>query len=566
MPEDLDLAERFEPLATAPFVAPTDTSALMARVAERRRARRVLIAGGVAATVAVVGSLGILAALAAPSDDGATDELHTVAPTEPEESSVPASYGTGPRLVLGTVPEDLASEGCTTDVFGEGEIAACTLGQPATPDENDGILLVLEPATPEVLAAWERGDVAALARPHGQESGEFRTMGGRDVLDLGERQTPGPVGRPVRVSHTYDVLIDEYVVSIFTEGVDEEQVDAVVRGLGVDPVDLGFAISVDALPPGARAIAQGQERLWYQPDPQDPGRSDDNGGSAAGVTYMVGDEIVPLSVHVVRDVDAADYLDAWATQQPGEAPSVEPVTANGRAGSLARVRFGGIAEEAGEAEGERVAVAVDDATVIIVEGKVSQHDALMAIAGRTRVAEATPAPPPDSSEPHGSGAPAAETTGWYLPVDLPVGWVLDRGQAQGTDGSGEAQLWLTSPSGNVVVVTLKVPRDGTDWRDPDAERLQVRGADGPVYLQPTREGGPSYRTLVANRAGAVIIVDLLGTPKGDEPSPVGDAETDELMGSLASATTAEWRRYLGSVPATPALLEADSLVDLPDES
>lgn len=566
MPDDLDLLERFEPLATAPFVEPTATSALVARVAQRRRTRR-LAASGAAIVIAIVASLGAVAVVGAPSGDGPADELRTVAPSEAEESSVPASYGTGPRLVLGAVPEELASEGCSTDFFGPGDIA-CTLGQPATPDENDGIILVLQAASPAEQAAWDRGDAATLAQEHGHDDAEFRAIGGRDVLDLGERRTPSPKGRPERVTHSYQVLAGAFVIEVFTEGVTEEQVAEVIRGLGTEPVDLGFAISVDALPAGARAIAQGQERLWYQPDPQDPSRSDDNGGLVAGITYAVGDEVVPVAVHVVRGVDAADYIEAWAQQQPGDAPETEPITANGRIGAIAQVRFRGIPEEAGEGEGERIAVAVDDETVIIVEGKVSQHDALVAIAGRTRVADSAPAPAPTApgSSTGEDGGTTAAGTGWYLPADLPDGWVLDRGQAQAADSSGEAQLWLTSPSGNVFVVTLKVPRGGTSWRSPEAVRHEVPGSDWPVYLQPEEENGPSYRSLVANRPDADVLVDLLGTPKGGEPSPLGNDETDELLAALVPASTDEWRAYLGGVPATPALLEADTLVDLPDET
>jgi hypothetical protein len=383
---DLDLAERFEPLAAASFGPATDPRVLRSRAARRRRRRRGrgLVTGGVTAVLAALAAVGVLAALAAPADTGPTDELRTVAPAEAEEPSVPASYGTEPRLVVGIVPWGLSSEGCAPQV-GEAGTASCTLGVPATA-RDDGILITMRPVTSAAATAWANANAHALAAQHGRATASFATVGGRDVLDLGEQQ-PGAGGGGPGATRSYEVLAGSSVIDLVAEGVTDEQLDEVVRGLGVEPADLGFATSIDALPAGARAIAQGAERLWYQPDPSQPARSHDTGGDVAAITYAVGDDARPLVIHVVREVHAASYLDAWAIQQEETGASVGPVIANGRPGHLARPH-----RAAPDTTDETLAVAVDDGTVIIVEGAASDHDALIALAGRTRVAPLAPVP------------------------------------------------------------------------------------------------------------------------------------------------------------------------------
>lgn len=545
MSDDLDLMERFELLATADFGPAASTAALRGRVAQRRRRRRV-VAGSALGVVVILALVGALTARGgAPADD-----LRTVAPA-PSGRKVPASYGTGPRLVVGAVPTDLSSTGCGRQ-FGEEELASCTFAIPADP-ERSGLVLLLKPAPAAARQAWVAGDAAAAAAAIEQPSGSptFIQLGGRRVLSMGAN---GPD------SEAYAVLLGSHFVFIGNQGASDGQLATIVGGLATEPVDLGFTIPVSALPSGAHALAEGQRRRWFTPDTQAPERSYETGGRVAGISYEVPGVVSDLEVDVVRDVDAESYVETWAEQiQRAEGLDASPIEANGRAGMRVRARFAGVAGETGAVQ-DRLAVVVDPDTVILVEGSVDLADDLLGIAGRTTV---SPVDPFANAASKGEGS--AEATGWYLPSGLPDGWTVDRGVAQATDGSGEAQLWLTSPTGNLFIVTLAVPRDGPDHTD-RAKRHPVRGVDEPVWAEPVDDAGDGlpYRRLRTSRPGAAIDLVLLGTPHGEKPTAQGFDESDELIASLVPATTDEWRRALRDIPAPPSLLGASTLEALPD--
>ena len=546
MSDDLDLVERFEALAAADFAPAAPTAALRARVARRRHRRRLV--GGSALGVLVV--LALLGALLAGRGRPA-GEVRTVAP-KPAVRKVPASYGTGPRLVVGAVPPAMSSEGCGIQL-GEGEMASCSFGIPAT-GERTSLILLLRPAPAAAQTAWNADDAPAAAVALGWENGtpSFVEIGGRKVLSMG---TTGP-------TTAYLVLIGSHWITVLDQDASDDQVATVVAGLGVEPADEGFAIPLDALPAGARAMAQGQQRLWFTPDRSAPDRSYETGGDVSGITYEVPDVPSYLQVDVVRDVDAESYLETWADQiERTEGLAATDIEAEGRPGQWVRAQFPGVTGELGDV-GDRLAVMVDEETVILVSGSVEIADELLAIAGRTTVAAVDP-----TSATTVPGAGSTDPTGWYLPSGLPDGWTLDRGVAQATDGSGEAQLWLTSPTGNLYVVTLSVP-GAVEGHSGQAERHPVPGLTAPVWAEPVGDpgDGPPFQRLRTEQPGAVIEVVALGQPRDEEPTVQGLDETDELIASLVPATTDEWRRALRDLPAPPSLLGASDLEALPDDT
>jgi hypothetical protein len=407
MADDGDLIERLERLASASFGPLTDVGVLRARVARRRRRRRAFVAGGTVGVVAVLASLGLLAASAAQGGDGPADEVHAVAPTTPAPATVPASYGTGPRLVLGTVPAELASHGCHREDL-HGTVTLCTLGVPATA-VPDGITVILRPLSAAGKAAWDSGDpvatAAVLQRPNDQA--RFIDIGGRRTLAMGEvdRVDGSALGFDDRVAQSFEVRIGEFTVQLNTEGITAPQLDAVVGGLSLDPVDLGFSIPDGILPAGTQVIAEGQQRLWFEPDALAPERSDDNGGAAAGITYQLADQGNPVAVSVVRGVDARSYVESWADQRrrlhDGEPTEVR---LGDRTGVRFRTAYGGIAAEGGTTA-DLLAVEADDRTVVLVEGPTEVASLLDQIAERTAVAPAAP-PQPTTATTTSSALPA----------------------------------------------------------------------------------------------------------------------------------------------------------------
>lgn len=592
MSDDLDLMERFEPLATAAFVARTDPSLLRRRVGERRRRRR-MAAGGTAAVVVVLGTIAALALARGEDGSGAVDQVRAgpAEPVVPDASGPPASFGTRPRLVVGVVPEGMASQGCGADDEGQGLVVTCGLGVPATA-VPDGINLAtdLDGAPDDVVSAWDDGEAEAVGNLvfGGEGDPAFTTIAGRKVLALGEtdRVDGSPFDQPDRVARTYAVLSGALLIQINAEGVTEDQLAAVIGGLGTEPADLGFSIPDGVLPGSVRAVAQGQQRPWYEPDPLDPSRSVDPGGDAAGITYAIDGQSSELSVTVVRGVDAAPYVDTWGRQQeqqdPASRTAIDDIDAGGRVGKQVGLRPGGAAGAA--PSGRRVAVAADATTVVLVEGPTTLDDVIEELAARTDVQPPAfgstgptttqvpgdpDTPDPDTPDP---GREQATTTapsvgtGWYVPEGLPSGWTLEQTLVQGVDGSGQAQLWMGSPTGNLVLVTLRVPVAGSEHTE-QATPYPLPGSTRPVYREPSAE--PGYDSRVTSRDDADIRVDWIERKAGDpDPTPadqeVGNAEIDQLLLALVPATAGEWRAFIAPTnPATP-LLQAATLEALPD--
>jgi hypothetical protein len=530
---------------------------------------------------------GSLAAVAVAGRDrpGTIDQIHA-GPTGPTgltttgagTPSVPASYGTGPRLVLGVVPEAMASQGCGS----EGQAGAngatvvtCTLGIPATA-VPDGINLGtdLDGAPDDVVAAWDRRDAAALADLVFASNGTpaFATIAGRAVLALGEtdRVDGSSFDLPDRVTRTYAILVGPLLVQINAEGVTDDQLATVVRGLAARPVDLGFAVPDGILPDTARAISEGQQRLWFEPNPLDPARSVDNGGSASGITYQLDGQRTALTVSVVRDVDAGQYVDTWASQQGSRSPAartgIEDIDPGGRPGKQLSLRAAGAAN--GPASTQRLAVAADDATVVLVEGPNALSGVLRDIAGSTVVhPDVGGAPIAPTTEATTTTSPST-ATGWYVPQGLGAGWKLQNAVVQGVDGSGQAQLWFDSPSGNLLVVTLRVP-DGQPWHSDEATLHPVAGSDEPVYRE--QSGGGEHEARLVARDGATIRVSWLQRNVADPDSTAvqqeqAGRELDRLVVALKPATADEWRAFIAPADPPAPLLDAATLAALPDET
>ncbi|MGN6694631.1 MAG: hypothetical protein ACTHN0_10685 [Aquihabitans sp.] len=584
MSDDLDLQERFAPLATAAFVETTDPAVLHQRVARRRRRHRIAV-GSVAAAIVLTGSLAALA-VARGGRPGTIDQIHagTTEPSGPTTTrvpGVPASYGTEPRLVLGSVPEGMASQGCGSEDKAGARIVTCTLGIPATA-VPDGINLGadLDGAPDDVVAAWDRRDATDVADLvfAGEGDPAFTTIAGRTVLSLGEtdRVDGTSFDLPDRVTRSYALLAGPLLIQINAEGVTEDQLATVVRGLTTEPVDLGFAIPDGILPSATRAIAEGQQRLWFQPDQLDPTRSVDNGGNASGITYQVDGQRTGVSVSVVRDVDAATYVTTWAAQQESRNPAaqtvLEDIEPSGRPGKQLGLRAGGAAN--GSASTQRLAVVADAHTVVLVEGPSGLQAVLQELAGATVVHPETGEPPAATtstttpSEEATTTTPPSTATGWYIPEGLDAGWKLDQAAVQGVDGSGQAQLWFDSPAGNLIVITLRVP-DGGPWHSDQATPHPVAGSIRPVYRE--QSGGGEHEARLTARDGANIRISWLQRNVADpDPTDAQRAEAgrelDQLVVALVPATAAEWRAFVAPVAPPAALLEAATLEALPDET
>jgi hypothetical protein len=167
-------------------------------------------------------------------------------------------------------------------------------------------------------------------------------------------------------------------------------------------------------------------------------------------------------------------------------------------------------------------------------------------------------------------APTGPETGWYLPGDLP-GWTVDQAVAQAADGKGEAQLWLTGPTGARVILSLKVPHDGPS-HPTDAELHPLRGTTRSAYLKTFQvggagQGGPAgwEAVLWADWPGATLIATSVPPPDDALTEQEAIDLLDAVVSALRPTATASWRAFLGTVgSADPALIEAETLDDLPD--
>jgi len=375
MADDQDLLDRFRPLADATFAAPSPRSALDARV--RRRRRRRVRAGGAAVALAAVGALAAVRLAGAPSRPDVAARV--TATTVPRRTG---GLGTGPRLVIGWVPEGLSSGDCRR-LPGAVLRITCSLDVPTTA-VPDGATVMWMPgaATAEVRAAWARRDVAAVVNPLvGPRPGAaFTVIDGGPVVALGEtdRIAGGSVGRPARVATGWLLVAGDDVVQVTTEGLSTGQVEQVVAGIGTSPENPGFTVPDGKLPAGARPVAQGPQRPWLEPDRLHPELSAPASGTAYGITYALAGSRSLLSVTVIRDTDATAFLAAWSDelrQATGSPPA--PVERRGRSGRAYTPAQPG--------DRVQVAVAAGDHTVILVKGPVRDLDAALTIAASVDV-------------------------------------------------------------------------------------------------------------------------------------------------------------------------------------
>ncbi|MFW6034015.1 MAG: hypothetical protein ACOC9R_02665 [bacterium] len=392
MADDQDLLDRFRPLADATFALPRPRAALDARVRRRQRHRRRMRGG-----VVVVAALAAIGAVVARADlSQQPDDVTTDAAPGPS-TALPSGIGTDPRLVIGSVPPGLSSGKCTilapeppSDPPAETQdMILCSLDVPTTA-ASDGAQVTWMPgaATEEVRAAWARRDavpVAAAAVPLGPIPGaEFTVVDGRPVVALGEvfRFDARPGGPPDRVALGWAVVVGEDVIQVLTEGLSSTQIEQLLGGLGTAPDDPGFAVPDEVLPGGARPVAQGPQRLWFQPDDLRPDLSTPVPGTATGITYALPDyppDSQLLAVTVLRDLDAERFLASWSdhmTTVNGSPPAT--VERDGRSG-LVQDPAGPVGRRG------QVAMAVDDRTAVLVTAPSRDMDDAIAIAASVTV-------------------------------------------------------------------------------------------------------------------------------------------------------------------------------------
>lgn len=345
MVDDQDLLDRFAPLADAMLAEAPSVAALRARVVRRRHRRRSW-AGGAAAALALAG-LGTWVAVTARAptrDRVATQPEGTEEPADDRPLS--ATVGTGPRLVIGWLPDGLPSPTCRHPLPARRELLRCMVDRAA-------ITLERGAAPDAVQNAWERRDAAGVATALGRSAAgaAFIVIDGGPVLALGEG--------------SYVIVADADVVDLSLQPLSDQQAEQIIAGVQTEPEDPGFRLPTGMLPDGAQPLTQGQVR---------PEVGAARAGRARGITYELPaagtQPTSQLSISVVRDVDANSFLAAWSAQQRLLTQQVpERFERTGRSGLLVR-RVGQVA----------VAAAIDDRAVVLVDAPEAKADDAVAMA------------------------------------------------------------------------------------------------------------------------------------------------------------------------------------------